>query len=129
MDDRIVTFNDKSTNLNRQRRGIQIGGLILASLDGGDIGIFRKDGKLAIDSSFADLETAKSLAKHINKIYGEYMPIWDDYPHLDIFAITRLTVPGGERFYAFVERITGKYNLTDKDLLLAWKSIKDEHLR
>lgn len=62
---------------------------------------------------FSTWKEAEEIATLIDKTYGEYLEILDEYPDWDILSIAKLSVPNGEEVY---ERIMS-LNVSTEDSL------------
>lgn len=56
----------------------------------------------ALPITFAKLVDALSVAEWLDKVYGEFFPIWEEYPKADIPAITKWTVKNGVDLYEMI---------------------------
>jgi hypothetical protein len=95
-----VTFADTTAiGVRNKKVGMQVGNYLAISYIGSDhqdLGIFSLiTGKLFIKARFQSMEHAQAVAEMLDKKYGEFMPILQDYPDADIIRLARWSVPDG----------------------------------
>lgn len=121
----IVGFKDE---FREKRRGWKVSDWLIISytyVDADTFSVFRRDGKKIIDFTFKDADDAYEFADWINKIYGEYFPIWYDYPDADIFALCKWSVKNGLNIFDVVNQLKNQNKVEKHDLSAAFKKSMD----
>ena len=136
----VIQFVDKSSNFNKKKRALKINEYLVSAYVGEEkagspIKIYKLcTGLPLIDVTFTNPQDAINVAEWITKTYGEYFPIWDQYPDVDIFSVTKWTVPDGIRKYEAIRLFSDKQKATQEDLKIAYRQANIdnwtyEHLR
>jgi len=133
-----ISFYDTSSNAKKKREGVLIGNyLAIANISYMETKyrIFRiKEGIPLLDAFFRDVEDAIKFAEYIDQQYSEYFPIWEEYPHADLFNLVKWTVPDGIQWYEAMKMlrkadelklsdISYVYNLAERNVP-EWFSIR-----
>ena len=95
-----VQFYDCRTNLKDKKTGAKVGDYLVITGYGDKWKIFNIYGGLpATDIWINSLADAVKIAQVIEKVYGEYLAIWQIWTDVDVIAIARLSVEHGEAVY------------------------------
>src|SRR4030042_6069953 len=95
-----VQFYDCRTNLKDKKTGAKVGDYLVITGYGDKWKIFNIYGGLPIaDVWINSLADAVKIAQAIEKVYGEYLSIWQIWTDVDLIAVARLSVPNGEAIY------------------------------
>ena len=113
-----VPFVDKcSSNVAIKKRGLPIGEYLIISYPATDVvkyQIFNKiTGKPLIPTIFVDAYDVRNTAEWFDKTYGDYFPIWEEYPEADIFKMSQWSVKNGLNLFDLIERLK-KQKIFDK---------------
>lgn len=106
-----MAFTFKRTiGLTKQTvRGIPIGEYLVVSYSIGDdkkYQIYRlHDGKLFIPTIFTSLDDCQSVARWMNETYQDYFPLWEEYPNMDIPAVTRWSIKNGIQLFTLLQEL------------------------
>jgi hypothetical protein len=95
-----VAFYDCRTNLKDKKTGAKVGDYLAISGYDNKWKIYNIYGGLpATDIWIGSLSDAVKIAQAIEKVYGEYLAIWEIWQDVDIICIARLSVEHGEAVY------------------------------
>ena len=112
-DYQIVDFSDQTSNIKTKKRGLRIGNYLAVAGTENKRVIYRvKQGVPLIDVYFTDLSDAIDIAEWIEDLFGDFFPIWENYPELDVFALAKWSVANGLLFYEAIQRLPEKVNKT-----------------
>jgi len=127
----ITEFVDKSSNFNKKKRCLKINEYLVlayADLDKTVIKIYKLcNGLPLLDVLFSNAEDAIQVTEWITQQFGEYFPIWDQYPEADVFSMAKWSVPDGIRKYEAINLFKRNQKATSKDLEIAIHNA-DKHI-
>lgn len=114
-----IMFSEKTTNRTVSRDGYKVGDFLVVSYLPPWRGrgktpwrVYRfTDGLPAIKTTFASSKDAIRFAEWLDKNYGEFFFIWTEYPHIDLYQITHLTVENGKRYWKYLEELEDQRNI------------------
>jgi hypothetical protein len=91
------SFYDCRTNIKDKKTGARIGKYMVASGYDNQWKLFQVYGGLPIvDVWITSLSDAVKIAQTIEKIYGDYLAIWEVWETVNVLEIARLSVDYGE---------------------------------
>lgn len=61
--------------------------------------IYNTRGRRLFQAAYTDAQGAIEMAEWLNKVFGEFFPIWEEYPDADVFGLARWSVDDGIRIY------------------------------
>ena len=117
-----VQFYDCRSNLKDKKSGAKIGKYMVASGYDNRWRLFQIYGGLpVVDVWITSLGDTVRIANVIEETYKEYLSIWEIWTDVDVVAIARLSVDGGEKLYnalCKLERLNRPVNYSDFDKIL-----------
>jgi hypothetical protein len=114
----LTEFTCKETNISKRKKGWKVGDyLAVAPHQKIYCKIYNvKTGLPAIDITFTNDSDAVSTAEWLDKHFGDYFIIWDEFPKVDIFALAKWSVPGGIQIFEtlrLLDEANGRITLQD----------------
>jgi hypothetical protein len=113
-----IMFSEKTTNRTVSRDGYKVGDFLVVSYlppwrgDRTPWRVYRfTDGLVAIKTTFASPEDAIRFAEWLDKTYSEFMFIWTEYPHIDLYQITHLTIENGKKYWEYLKELKTQRNI------------------
>ena len=125
--DRIL-FSDKTTNRTTLRDGYRVGEFLAVSFSDNRMGedtryrIYRyRDGHTCLKTTFLTAGDAILVAEWLDKTYRDefedsFFFIWNEYPNIDLWRLTHLTIENGEKYLKFLERLDKQKNVRWEDV-------------
>jgi hypothetical protein len=115
MDHPIITFKPRIAPMAppKSTQGRLIGDYLVVSYATADIQvqqytIYNTAGRRLFQAIFLNMSEAIAFAEWLNERFGEYFPIWEEYPDADVFGWARYSVPHGEQIH---NNLTKQYKL------------------
>jgi hypothetical protein len=101
-----VQFYDCRTNVKDKKSGARVGKYMAISGYGDKWKIYQIIGGMpVIDCWIVSLPDAVKIAQLIDKVYGDYLGVWEIWPSADMIGIARLSVKGGEAVYNAITEV------------------------
>lgn len=99
----LIQFRD---DVKRQLKGYRIKDWLIVAvrLEGG-YKIYRVDGVPVLNSIFMKLDDAITFAEWLTDKFGDFFPIWEDYPNMDLFGLVKWSVEDGLRLYEMIKSL------------------------
>jgi hypothetical protein len=92
-----INFYDCRTNIKDKKTGARVGKYMAVSGYDNKWRLFQTYGGLPVlDVWITSLPDAVKIAQVIEKIFGEYLAIWEVWESVNVLEISRLSVPYGE---------------------------------
>lgn len=117
----LTRFTKTTTNRGISLTGYKIGEwLVVAHADDRRdcYRIYRiRDGLPALRTTFAGAEDAIKCAEWLDKHYETFFFIWTEYPHINLWRLTHLTIENGEKYMTILEAM-------DKQKKIRWDDVK-----
>lgn len=119
----LVEFRQDVEGKKIKRKGALVGEWLLITFpstrdeDANTYKIFHfPNGKPVINATFLSIDDAFGMAETLDKVYGEFFPIWTDYPDADILGMTQWTVRNGVNLYKIAKEMAHKNKVTKLDV-------------
>jgi hypothetical protein len=101
-----VQFYDCRTNVKDRKSGALIGRYLAVSGYMDRWHIYQiMGGSLVINNWVTSFDDAVKIAQLIDKVYGDYLGVWEIWPSADMIGIARLSVKGGEAVYNAITEV------------------------
>lgn len=113
----IVSFRRDEGTLKTTARGVKIG-KYMAIADNTRGGRWYKifnliSGRPVIDVRFKSQTDATEVAKWLDNLFGEYFPLWENYPDADVFSLAKWSVSSGLQVYETLQGLPEISTLED----------------
>jgi hypothetical protein len=103
-----IEFIDRSS-VYKKKRAYKIGEHLAVSYVGVSEHNYQvfgiSSGKPILNAQFPDIDDAIKFAEWIDEVYRDYLPLLENYPDADIFALSKWSVKNGIRIYETIRQI------------------------
>lgn len=96
----------------RVTRGLLVGSYLVVSYATTDLAnptyaIYNTQGRRLFNASYSDVNGALEMAEWLNKAFGNFFPVWEEYPNADVFGLAKWSVNNGLNIYDALKRDHG----------------------